>query len=203
LPIRRRLHPAVARAVRRFIGRRGEPVLERAGDRPSRPYFAVPYSSLHGGIRLNLVGREAHGLVPPDEHRAVLAMLIEELLDLVNVTTGTPAVRRVIRSEDTAADFARDGFPDLLVEWDRSGPVHTIYSPTVGLVSAPWQPTRTGDHRTRGLVLAHGPGISKNVRLTGVPAEHIAPTIAARLGCDLAGADGRPLSELLGSAPLR
>lgn len=203
LPVRRRLHLGVARTARRLVARRGEAAPERAGDWPARPYFAVPYSSLHGGVRLNQVGREAHGLVPPDDRRAVLATVTEELLDLVNVTTGTPAVRRVLRSEDTAGDFARDGFPDLLVEWDRSGPVDTVYSPTVGLVSAPRQLARTGDHRDCGLVLAEGPGIRENVHLAGVPAEHIAPTIAALLGCDLAEADGQPLSELLGSAPLR
>jgi predicted AlkP superfamily phosphohydrolase/phosphomutase len=199
-PARRRLHPVAARAMRRRSARRGEPVPERTRDWPTRPYFAVPYSSLHGGVRLNVVGREAHGLVPQDSTRAVLTMLTEELLDLINVTTGRPAVRRAIRSENTAGDFALDGFPDLLVEWDRSGPVQTVYSPTIGLVSASSQVARSGDHRPRTLVLADGPGVRGNARLTGVPAERVAPTIAAMLGCELADADGDPLNELLRSA---
>jgi predicted AlkP superfamily phosphohydrolase/phosphomutase len=114
----------------------------------------------------------------------------------VKVESGEPLVLRVTRASDHYERFEPDAFPDLLVEWDRRSPTHTVYSPKIGIVHEPYEHWRTGDHFPHGLLLATGPGIAPGAASQSVPVTDIAPTICAHLGVELPGVDGRPIPEL-------
>jgi hypothetical protein len=118
--------------------------------------------------------------------------LNEDLLALVNVATGAPVFRRLRSSDRSYRRSPTDTLPDLFIEWERSGPIETVWSPKTGLVHAPYTHWRTGDHRPDGLLLALGPGIPAGNVLPSLDVENLAPSIAARLGVRLDDADGQP-----------
>lgn len=180
--------------------------LSRAADshgfaeaRARQHYFLEPNNYVYGGIRLNVVGREPRGCVLPDEIGEVCKRLEEDLLALVNVDTGRPAIRAIIRSDDHHRRSPTDAMPDLFVDWDRSGPIETMWSPKTGTVHAPYEHWRTGDHREAGLLLARGPGLPANTRLPALDVEDLGPSIAARMGVALADVDGIAAPWLAGA----
>jgi hypothetical protein len=111
----------------------------------------------------------------------VCSELSKDLLSLVNVDTGNPVVRSVERSDRWYRRSPEDTFPDLFVEWHRSGLIETVWSPKTGIVHAPYANWRTGDHRTDGLLLALGPDIPSRQTLSAIDFEDIGPSITARL----------------------
>jgi Type I phosphodiesterase / nucleotide pyrophosphatase len=105
--------------------------------------FLVENHFVAGGIRLNLIGREPHGLVRPGaESDALCDRLQQQLLDICNATT----VSRVMRKRDLYQGEYLDHLPDLLVEWSSDMPLGTavvgkpgtgklrLHSPDIGLV---------------------------------------------------------------------
>ncbi len=154
-------------------------------DRARQRFFVEPNNYVYGGVRLNLAGREPNGRVQPDEVDRVCARLSHDLLALVNVGTGGRVIRGVERADRW-----------LFIDWERTAPIETVWSPKTGLVHAPYTHWRTGDHRPDGLLLAIGPGVPRHTVLPCVDLEDIAPSIAARLDVRLEDVDGRPVPWL-------
>lgn len=75
-------------------------------------------------------------------------------------------------------------------------PIETVWSAKTGFVHAPAWHWRTGDYRTDGLLLAHGPGIPTARQLPDVDMEDLPLGISARLGVTLDDVDGRPVPWL-------
>jgi predicted AlkP superfamily phosphohydrolase/phosphomutase len=167
-------------------------------NRARQRYFMEPNNSVIGGIRLNLAGREPQGCVQPDDVDAVCRQLRNDLLALVNVDTGGPVIRDVERVDRWYRRSSTDTMPDLFIDWERTAPIETVWSPKVGLVHAPYANWRSGDHRPDGLLLAFGPGIPAGTLLPSLDTEDFAPSIAARLGVAMADVDGRPAGWLSG-----
>jgi hypothetical protein len=134
--------------------------------------------------------------VHPEEADVVIAQLEQDLLELVNLDTGKPAIRAVQRSDAWHERSATDVMPDLFVDWDRSAPVNRVSSPKIGVIHEPYELWRTGDHRPAGLLLTHGDGLPAGARLEGLAVEDIGPSIAARLGVVLEDVDGAPCTWL-------
>jgi predicted AlkP superfamily phosphohydrolase/phosphomutase len=193
LPLRRLLAPLHQRA-RKGMGQ----AFPTAGIEGSATFWEVPNNDVYGGIRVNLSGREPRGVVQPGaELDRLCAQLGAELQTLVNLETGRPLVKRVLRTADLYAGEHLDALPDLMVEWDREFPIRRIHSPTLGTIEGEFQGRRTGDHRPEGLLMAAGPGIRPG-RLDGdVSVMDIAPTLAAQLGVSLRDVDGAPIESLL------
>jgi predicted AlkP superfamily phosphohydrolase/phosphomutase len=196
------LSPAAAVMLRRRA-RRNPPAISDdvdsgAANRAGRRFFMTPNNSVYGGIRINLAGREPSGRVRSGrEFDAACELIRRELLGLINVETGEPAARSVERTEayyDRAPD---DELPDLFVDWNRSGPIETVWSPRIGFVHAPYLHWRTGDHRLNGLLLASGPDIRPRTNLGRIANGDLGPTICAMLGYRLDRVDGRPAPALL------
>jgi predicted AlkP superfamily phosphohydrolase/phosphomutase len=190
----RRLSAFAVPAIRRRIaGHVLTPCAEYAepNARRRQRFFMEPNNYVYGGIRLNLVGREPHGCVQPDQVESVCKQLTRDLLALVNVDTGD----RVIRAVEPAANRYRrapdDTMPDLFIDWERTAPIETVWSVKTGLVHAAYTNWRTGDHRPDGMLLAFGPGIPSGGSLPTVDLEDIAPSITAHLGMRLEDVDGR------------
>ncbi len=192
LPVHRQMHHPRFRD-RLWRGYEALPPLNPA----TRRWFKIDNNEPYGAVRINLAGREPHGIVAPTELDACIADLRRELLALVHVETGRPAVRQVLRTADLYRGENLDMLPDLLVEWERSVPVRGVASPTIGTLTATYADVRTGDHRDPGLLMARGPDIAPG-RLAPVPLVDLAPTIAARLGVTLPDVDGTPVAALAG-----
>ena len=169
---------------------------DRPGARARRRFFAAPNNSVYGGIRLNLVGREAQGRVRPEEADEVLRQLETDLLTLTNDATGGRVVRAVHRAEWHHRRGSGDKMPDLFVDWERDALIETVTSPKTGTVHTPYTHWRTGDHRPDGLLIAAAPDVEAGAQLPPVDIEDIGPSIAARLGVELAGVDGAPVGWL-------
>jgi predicted AlkP superfamily phosphohydrolase/phosphomutase len=168
-------------------------------DRHARRFFTIPYSPHAGAVRVNVVGREAHGLVERgEEYREICERLRSELSALVNAETGAPVVGQVWVTAELFSGPCLDDLPDIVVEWSRQEPVRAIYSPRIGTVKVPELKWRTGDHRNRSLFIARGTPFRAMALERPVPVTDLGPTIAMLLGVRLDGIDGKPIRGLTG-----
>ena len=174
-----------------------EPALWYSALWPRMRAFALPSFS-EGYVRINLMGREASGIVPQGEYEAVCHELEEHLHQLRDARTGRPVVREVVRTRNgPGRDDPRLPDADLIVCW-ASDPVDVVDSPTVGRMG-PVPFGRTGSHLNRGFVAVRGPAVAAGSRLPDGKVIDVAPTVL-----DLVGAappmalDGR---SLLAPAP--
>jgi predicted AlkP superfamily phosphohydrolase/phosphomutase len=174
--------------------------------------FPVSNGMSVGGIRLNLVGREPDGrLRPGAETDAFIAGLTADLLAIVDERTGRPAIQRVIRSSDVYEGRFIDRLPDLLVEWSDDVPTGStivgegaaasvrLSSTKIGAVEGTNSFGRTGGHRNEGFFMLAGQGVEPGRLEAGVSLMDLAPTMAAMVGAEMEGADGRVVPEFLGS----
>jgi predicted AlkP superfamily phosphohydrolase/phosphomutase len=160
----------------------------------SRPFVRAPNAGLCGAIRVNVVGREPAGLVEPGrEYEELCAALEAEILTWVNVETGKPAVRGVLRPAQLFEGPEVAQMPDLLVEWQRESPIRSLASPTVGQVDGEYAGHRTGDHRRDGLLLRRGPTMTPPGE-DAVDARDLAATICALLAVPVPQLEGRSLA---------
>ena len=154
-------------------------------------------------MRFNVVGREANGLIAPADLDRVVAELSDALSQLVDVDTGRPIVRRVVRSDEVLTRHPDDRLPDLFVEWTRDRMVERAWSPLTGVVAAEYDHWRTGDHVDRGMFVVAGPGVVPGRRDRPMALTEVAPTIAALLGVELDDVDGEPRWDVVGGAARR
>jgi predicted AlkP superfamily phosphohydrolase/phosphomutase len=162
--------------------------------------FMVTNNFAHGGIRVNLIGREPEGKVAPGkEFDRVCSELTNDLMDIINVQTGKAIVRRVIRTAEMYhGDYLND-LPDLLVEWTNDAPVYVIRSNKIGELRGEYRYCRSGDHTPHGLFIAKGPSIQRGQLDRTVSILDFAPTLAAMLGVHLDDVDGAPITEICGA----
>lgn len=78
--------------------------------------FALP-TDQHGWIRINLKGREARGIVEPEQYEEICHQLEARLRNLRS-ENGQPLVREVIRTSERVGDALGRRIPDLVVHWD-------------------------------------------------------------------------------------
>ncbi len=144
---------------------------------PQMPAFALP-SFYDGRIRINLRGRERHGMVEPSRYEETCRELETLLRDCRNPRTGEPSVE-TIELAATRDPLALTGSEaDLLVIW--RGVAAAIEHPRLGLVG-PLPLRRTGGHTGRhGMAYVAAPGVAPGDR--GVrSAFDVVPTIAVLL----------------------
>jgi predicted AlkP superfamily phosphohydrolase/phosphomutase len=143
-------------------------------------------SDTHGWIRINLKGREAQGIVEPQDYEAVLDEFRAAVKTFVAEDTGEPIVKDVMRPSEVYAGEKLHRLPDLIIRWSDT-PAHThraIVSPQFGRI--PW-PTpgrnpegRSGNHKPQGFFIAKGPEIVP-VEFSNVHILDLAPTILSLL----------------------
>lgn len=156
-----------------------------------RDFFTVPTNDNCGGIRVNLRGREPAGRVAPGrDYDRLCTALADDLSEIVNEDSGEPLVRAVVRTDSQFDGPSLRDLPDLNVVWNRRTPVRKVSSPKIGVIERPYGGHRSGDHRSKGLFIARGPGIPCEAQ-SPMPAMDLAPTICRWLGVDLE-ADGSP-----------
>ncbi len=202
-------HGTTASAWRRLVPlrlRRAMPAAwhaaarQRGADlRARRSYWMVDCGGRTSGVRVNLAGREDGGVVPREDHAALLADLEAALGELVDADDGTPLVRAIERPQETHSGTYVGDLPDLFVHWTpRRNPVRAARSERLGeVVSAP--PDRTGHHHAHGFALARGDGITAAATAPDVSITDLAPSILTRLGVPPPPADGHPIPALTAS----
>jgi predicted AlkP superfamily phosphohydrolase/phosphomutase len=178
------------------IGADGRPV-DIPGWGARRRWWMQPNDSVHGAIRLNLEGREANPRVRRAHKAAIEGWLANRLYELVNVATGEPAIEKVHFTDDHYPRTAGDAMGDLIIDWNRSAPIDSVWSPATGVVHAPYEEWRTGDHHPEGLLLVAGPDVTPGVRPNPIPVMDIAPTLAASLDVEMTGVDGIARADLV------
>ncbi len=177
---------------------RSVPILEIG----ARRCFRIPNNDAYGGIRVNLVGREPDGRIRfGPEYEAFCEALSRDLLALVNLDTGRPAISRVLRTSDLYRGEHMEAFPDLLVEWNQEAPISSVYSAKTGKVQSEYRGTRTGGHKpdSDGLFFVLGPSIKPGPLERPVSVMDFAPTLASLLGVSLPEVEGEPIAALLGA----
>jgi hypothetical protein len=155
-----------------------------------------PNDSVYGAIRLNLEGREPNGRIGVRHKRDVELWLVDRLHEFVNTDTGRPVVDSVHLTDDHYERVPGDPLADVIIEWNREGPINTIWSPATGVITAPYDQWRTGDHDRHGLLLVTGPGIVPGRRSDSISFTDVAPTLAASVGVDMA-VDGIARADLV------
>ncbi len=193
-----RIQPIRKTLRRWFDGARPSP--KPTIDRAASQCFVINNNFAHGGIRINLVGREPKGIVNPgDEFHALGRYLEKELLEIVNLDTGRRVVNRVLKTAEWFSGEHLDRLPDLLVEWSNDAPVYRIGSPTLGEIRGEYSYCRTGEHKPGGLCIAIGPTITQGKFDRTISILDFASTISTLLGVPLQNTDGKPIEDLVAS----
>ena len=160
--------------------------------------FCLP-NDFAGAIRINLKGREPHGLVEQGrEYNAICDELVKELSALVNPDTGKKAASEVLRIDELYQGEYIWDLPDLIVKWAGDAPIRSLYSPRIGSVSGENPDSRTGAHKTYGFLLAFGKGIIQGETVKGASIMDIAPTILYLMGQPVPqDMDGKVLLDII------
>jgi predicted AlkP superfamily phosphohydrolase/phosphomutase len=159
-------------------------------------YFSVLHNENAGGVRINVAGREPAGCVKPGaDYEAVCASLTRDLLDLVNVDTGKPVVKEVVRIADECHGHRLETLPDLFAIWSREAPIRAVTSSKIGVVTEPRViGARTGDHSPNCVFYVQGPRVTWRGQIDPMAVEDIAPTVTSFLDFVLPDCDGAPVS---------
>ncbi len=167
-------------------------------DANERLFFQIPNNDVHGGIRINLIGREPSGKVRPGaEYDALCKQLTRDLLALVNLKTQRPLVNKVSRITELYPGENVEALPDLVIEWNREAPIASVYSKKTGKIEGVYEGCRTGDHKSEGLFFALGPSIKAGRLGRPVSVMDFAPSIASLLDVPLPGVDGKSFLQLI------
>lgn len=168
-------------------------------DRHKRRYFEVYCTNGTGGVRVNLKGREAHGIVDPDDYNATLAEVSQAMSELVNVETGEPLVQKILRMHELFPGPYANGLPDLALIWNKHNPIRIVKSDRLGTLAQEYADARTGDHSGEGLFYAAGTGIPPLALNHKVRSVDFAPTLRDIFGLAQQFTDGEPINALLGA----
>ena len=143
---------------------------------PKMKAFALPSFS-EGYVRINLAGRETHGIVSPSDYEATCNEISDKLRKLKDARTGIPMVKDIIRTR-TGPDDNDPKLPDadLVVIWQEDCATDTVESPDIGRIG-PVPHFRSGSHRSQGFFIAQGPGIEPGSTLPTARALDLTPTI--------------------------
>lgn len=151
---------------------------------PKMRAFAIP-AFADGHVRINVKGREAKGLVLPNEYEAECDRISEKLLKLRDGRTGRRVVKQVYRTrQNPLDDNPRLPPADLIVQWDDQIPFDTVESPDIGRIG-PVPYFRTGGHRAGGFAMVRGPGISAGALMPKAEVFDLPATILRLLGAPI------------------
>ena len=162
-------------------------------DRAGRRCFSVKSNDAVGGIRINLAGREANGLVPADEMDSYCNWLIEALRAVRIVDSGEPLVADIFRAGDRYAGENIDLLPDILIEWNQASSISALTSADIGIVRQARLPDWSGTHSQRSMVMIHLPGHGEGSLPATASVLDLAPTLAGLCGLPPLDCEGTSL----------
>jgi len=180
---------AVPGGVRRKMAMR---YVVTAADMDFGKTIAFMYSSSSHGIRLNVQGREPHGVVSKQEYEHVRRAVARAVKSAADMETKEPIVKEVYAREELYWGPYVEKAPDLILELHDGYITYEIVDQSKGLVDRESLP-RSGEHKREGIFMAYGPGVRKG---SGGPfyVWDVVPTILFIMGLPLdARMDGKPI----------
>jgi predicted AlkP superfamily phosphohydrolase/phosphomutase len=116
--------------------------------------FSLP-SDQHGWIRINLAGREAHGIVPPQEYEETRRRL-REMITGLTTEDGKPLVRDCFSTSGSYEDALTQPLPDLIAHYEDAA-----FDPRMRIKGMKFAPEAigrkfTGQHALEGFLIAAG-----------------------------------------------
>ncbi|WP_323846381.1 alkaline phosphatase family protein [Microbulbifer magnicolonia] len=158
-----------------------QPALWYSNCWPQMKAFAL-MSFSEGYIRLNVRGREKEGIVEPADFQAVVNDICNELKLLKCARTGTPMVKKVLVTRQSATEVDKK-LPDadIVISWQETFATDAVSHPEYGRIG-PVPHFRAGSHRHTGFMLMAGQGTAQNAKIVNGHALDIAPTILAMMG---------------------
>lgn len=150
---------------------------------PTMKAFALPSFS-EGYIRINVKGRDATGVVEPEDYEKVCDEIIQDLNELIDSRSGRPMVARVIRTRTSLAEETeKSPDADLVVVWQEETAADTVESPKIGRIG-PLPFLRTGSHRAGGFLMVHVPGEKQMPVRDNGHAVDLAPSLIKLMGAE-------------------
>ena len=142
-------------------------------------------------LRINVKGREAFGVVPEgEEYDKVVNTLISTLKGCVDLETGRPVIKDIVRREDAYNGAYMDDAPDLILKWADDFVISGIscrmengsHLKIPRLVLDTYDAEWTGEHADYGIFLAKGPHIKGGHNVHNPSITDIAPSILYLMG---------------------
>ena len=147
-----RLKQAGRQQVPKLVRRSGDGLFWASFDWAATRAFSLPWT-YDGHLRVNLRGREPHGIVEPGAERSALLDEIETMLVELKVAgTDKSVVRRIVRAQEVFAGRAAAELPDLLVKWDNDAPIEAVEFGAARPHREPRHGSARRPHRARGNV---------------------------------------------------
>jgi predicted AlkP superfamily phosphohydrolase/phosphomutase len=156
---------------------------QRETDWTKTKAFSLP--SLQASfVRVNLRGREPHGIINPGrDYEGLLSQIETDLRLLVDVRSGEPAVERVIRTAEAFRCGPPTSLPDLVVEWkSTSYLMDRVNHPKAELVQDKQYYNRSSHHTMYGSIFAAGPSIREGGDVSEVSPLDFAPLFLSLIG---------------------
>lgn len=204
--VQRLLYRNAVRALGRFEARVRYGILDWSRTRAyfdENPYYPV--------LRVNLRGRQPHGIVEPGpEYEDLRDRLVRELEAWRHPQTGEPIVERAYRREEVYRGECLEEAADIIPKWS----LHHGYNYGFRLSSkspdgawitrldtrnprGPLFPRKFSSHRDQAVFAAEGPTIRPGAAVDGISIVDLAPTILSVLDAPVPrDMDGRVLDEL-------
>lgn len=143
-----------------------------------RRAFPVPNNDSVGAIRINVIGRDKFGRVPPGpEYERLCQDIADALYEMTDPVSGRQVVKQVTLTHHEFQGPYLDQLPDLTVLWDQSFPWNSVQSPHWGTLQLRRQDARSGSHTPHGFLLLHGKSVPAGAMVGGRSIYDIAPTI--------------------------
>jgi predicted AlkP superfamily phosphohydrolase/phosphomutase len=170
-------------------------------DWESTPAFSL-VGDVCGLVRINLVGREARGIVQPgEEYEHWLNAIDMGLRTYLDSDTGRPVVSEVIRRDRYFSKGDHfENLPDLFVVWDSTPSCkhREIISPDYGSIAWPiphHDPDgRSGNHMSEGFLIASGENFLPGKPLLEIKIQDISATVLDLFGLEIpAGMVGKSI----------
>lgn len=160
---------------------------------PQMKAFALPSYS-DGYIRVNLKGRESHGVVEPADYNRVLDEITDMLWAIRDGRKCERLIKEIIRTrtgpEQDGPEYPEADLAILFEEQDC--PADVVDHPIHGRVG-PLPFYRTGGHYSTGFLCASGPSIQAGGSVVGDVLD-ITPTLLSLMGAPIPEyMDGKPL----------
>lgn len=142
-------------------------------------------------LRINVKSREAYGIVSKgEEYDNIVNTLISTLKGCVDLKTGRPIIKDIVKKKDAYCGAYMDDAPDLILKWAddfvisgiscrmENGSQLKIPGLVLDTDDAEW----TGDHADYGIFMAKGPHIKSGYNIHNPSIMDIAPSILYLMG---------------------
>lgn len=150
------------------------------------------YALVPRGVRINLKGREPHGVVEPAEYEALRDRLIRDLKRLT-FPNGDPVFDRVYRREEVMEGPYLEFAPDVVTCMQVGVPSCHLEPKSIFAVNT----GATGSHTDWGVLIARGPGIRAGADVAGARLMDVTPTALYAMDVPLNDdMDGQPVLPL-------